>query len=185
MIKNNLACDFQMHDQCTMPQLPPWQQIHKVTGAQSTVVYMWKFHRQNLITTAHLLTSKWATTKKSHIPRWNMVSRPWNAVNNTRLCARKFGIDIGIAAWRCCEREAISNEKISKTTNMTSILMPADQMELASGLGSCMVGGSSDSCSFCQFLRDSAENRKIVTQGTQALESVSLLLLPSISTVII
>ena len=53
-----------------------WQQIHKVTGAQSTVIniYMSKIHRQklSLITTVHLLTSKRGNTKKvtSHAKIW-------------------------------------------------------------------------------------------------------------------
>ena len=112
----------------------PWQQIHKVTGAQSTVIYMSKFYRQKLVTNAHLEMGYFL---KCHISRWNMVSQAWHAVTNPRLVARTFGLDIGIVGtasmWRCCECEANSSEKIDKTATMTAILKEADQSEFISG----------------------------------------------------
>ena len=139
-----------------------WQQIHKVTGAQSTVIYMSKFYRQNLVTNAHLEMGHYL---KCHISRWNMVSQVWHAVTNPHLVARTFGLDIWIvgtvSVWRCCECEANSSEKFHKTANITSILKEADQSELISGGPVseflCMVGGNSDLCRLCQFLWDSAE----------------------------
>ena len=47
-------------------------------------------------------------------------------MTNSCLCARTFGLDIGIVgamlAWRCCKCKANSSENIGKATNMTSIL---------------------------------------------------------------
>ena len=104
------------------------QQIHKVTGAQSIVIYMSKFYRQKLVTNAHLEIGHYL---KCHISRRNMVSQAWHTVTNQRLVVRTFGLDIGIvgtvSVWRCCECEANSFEKFDKTANMTSILKEVDQ----------------------------------------------------------
>ena len=112
----------------------PWQQIHKVTGAQSTVIYMSKFYRQKLVTNAHL---EMGHNLKCHISRWNMVSQVWHAVTNPRLCARTFGLDIGIvgalSAWRCCECEVNSSDKKQQNCKHTSLLVREDQSELISG----------------------------------------------------
>ena len=137
-----VACEFQIHNQCTMPQLPLWQQIHKMTGAQSTVIntYMWKIHRQklSLITTAHLLTSKRVNTRnESHFSRYKKVSQAWHAVTNPRLCARTFGLDIRIvgalSAWRCWECEVNSSNRKQQNFKHTSMLVRAYQSEFISG----------------------------------------------------
>ena len=95
---------------------------------------MSKLYRQKLVTNAHFELYHHC---KSNISRWNMVSQAWQTVTNPQLCARTFGLDIGIveamSAQRCCECEANSSKKIGKTTNMTSTLKPADQSEFIPG----------------------------------------------------
>ena len=190
----------------------PWQQIHKVTGAQSTVIYMSKFYRQKLVTNAHLEMGHYL---KCHISRWNMVSQAWHAVTNPRLAARTFDFDRGIVGtvsvlWVPSKlfRKFWQNSKHDcHLEGKWPIGIHFRWPCLSDFL--CMLGSSSDLCRLCQFLWDSAEqttlsrnmrpdsgrqfplvyicvlvhqNRKRVIWGTQALELVSLLHLWSIST---
>ena len=66
-----------------------------------------------------------------------MVSQAWHAVTNRRLCARTFGLDIGIvgalSAWRCCECEVNSSDRKQKYCKHTSMLVGGDQSEIISG----------------------------------------------------
>ena len=125
-----------MHNLATMLQHPRWQQIHKVTDAPSTVIHMWKFHRQKLITTAHLLTSKWTTTRKvtSHAELWFHKPDTWL----THACARGHSALTSESSGKYQGDDVASATqnlltKFGKTTNMSSILMPADQPAFISG----------------------------------------------------
>ena len=66
-----------------------------------------------------------------------MVSQARHAVANPRLCARTFGVGIGIpgaiSAWRCCECEVNSADKNNKTANTPPYWHLADQSEFNSG----------------------------------------------------
>ena len=125
-----------MYNQGTIHQYPPWQQIHEVTDAPSTVIYIWRFHRQKLITTDHLLTSKWATTRQVtfHAGIWFHKRDTWL----THACVH------GHSAWTSEEsgqyhRDDVASVKqnspikIHKAINMSSILMPAEQPGFISG----------------------------------------------------
>ena len=142
----------------------PWQQIHKVTSAQSTVIYMSKFYRQKLVTNAHL---EMGHCLKCHISRWNMVSQalaccdeptPGCADIWPRLRNRRDSISVTILRVR------------SKFFRRIWQNSPHDfHLEGSWSIGAhfrwpclsdflCMVGGSSDLCRLCQFLWDSTEH---------------------------
>ena len=101
-----------------------------------------------------MLTSKWATTRKSHISRWKMISQAWHAVTNPHLCMRTCSLDLGIVN--------ISMTMLWVRSKLFRLYRPNYKYDFhldaswpikvnfrwyVSGL-SFMVGGSSDSCHF-------------------------------------
>ena len=189
-----------------------WQQIHKVTGAQSTVIYRSKFYREKLVTNAHLEMGHYL---KCQISCWSMVSQAWHAVTTPTPGYAD------IWPWHRNRRDSISVTMLRVRSKFFRKIWQNSKhdfhLEGSWPIGvhfwwpclsdfMCMVGGSSDLCHLCQFLWDSTEettlswpdsgrqfplvymcvlvhqNRKRVISGTQSLELVGLLHLWSIST---
>ena len=105
-----------------------------------------------------------------------MVLQAWHAVTNRRLCARTFGLDIGIigalSAWRCCECEL--NEKLQTHLHVSLRWPIRDHFRWSClRISRVCLGGSSDSCRLCQFLWDSAEQTAHATRATGKWQMVS------------
>ena len=98
-----------------------------MTGAQSTVIYMWKIHRQKMITTAHLLILKRANTSEVtfHAKIWfHKHDTPWL----THACVRRhFALTSESwgqyqSAWRCCQCEVNSSDKTRENCKHTTMM---------------------------------------------------------------
>ena len=135
---------------------------------------MWKIHRQKLITTAHLLTSKWANSTKVtfHAKIWfHKHGMPWltHAVcADIRPWHRNCWSNISMTTLRVRSKFFRQKYQNCKHTSMLTFSWPIRVHFRWSclRLSVCMAGGSSDSYHLCQFVWDSAKQTAHATRAT-------------------